>query len=205
MSIRPYTPKSFFRAVSGELLEQYFDRKGVLREVPFSELTRMKIDPLFDAWLALPTEQREEMEADFRDIHVLASRRGFDAIVDKAAWSGHNRPEDDDLRQRLAEMASPHDRAIWTFLNRPEYWKGASRYNATDSIATSFWVERKNMPVVDARVDDASIEKLGKAVGEYFHVIQGRGRHCTVDALRRRNLDYYFCSPEDYSQATRMD
>jgi len=198
---RPYAPKSFFRAVPGKLLEQYFRERDVLEDVPFPELTQRNIEPLFNSWLALPNEKREELEADFRDIHALASVRGFDAIVDEARWPGHNRSEDHDIRQQLAEMASPHDRAMWTFLNRPEYWKGALRFSAADLISTTFWVERKNIPMVDARVDKASIEQLGKALGQYFYVIQGRGQNCAVDPLRRRNIDYYFCFPEDYSQA----
>ena len=64
---RQYNPRRFFRQAPNNLLEQYFKEKGVLAEIKFKELTETKIDPIYDAWLALPEKKRNDIEKDFRE------------------------------------------------------------------------------------------------------------------------------------------
>lgn len=43
-------------------------------------------DELFEAWLALPEEQRHGMDAQFREIFDMSCEKGFRAILDEARW-----------------------------------------------------------------------------------------------------------------------
>ena len=41
---------------------------------------------------------------------------------------------------------------------------------------------------------------MAASIRDYFHRMEGRGKNCKVETLRRGELDYFFAYPEDYSQ-----
>ena len=64
-----------------------------------------KPDALFNAWIALPDSQRNEMDAEFRDIFELSCEKGFRAIIDEANWhlinNTNGRNEDMETCERI--------------------------------------------------------------------------------------------------------
>jgi hypothetical protein len=193
---RHYSPKSFFRHAPNAMLLRYFNEKGVLSEHDFSEITETKIEPIYQAWLALPDSQRGDMERDFRDIDALACEGGVKAVLDEAEWHSEN------LAEILGAHEGFHEKAFWVFLERPKYWPAASAFCRADSISHSQWNECRTINHSSARVDDASIRALEKVLSYYFHNKEGRGKNCTVEPYRRGKLDYYFAYPEDYAHAS---
>ncbi len=193
---RQYQPRKFFRQSPNSLLEQYFKIKGVLAEVNFEELTEAKIEPVYAAWLALPEKENRDIEKDFREIDSMATEGGTKAIIDEAGSHG------EELGPVLSELDSFHDRAFWTFLNRPDYWKGAVQFHYADNIPSSHWRKRKNIPKNLALVEPEDIGRLEQAISNYFHHKEGRGKNCRVECYQRNNLDYFFAYPEDYAQAS---
>jgi hypothetical protein len=201
---RPYLLTRFLRQAPNRSLKQYFTELGLLGTIDFGVKER-DIDAIREAIIALPESNRQQIEADFRDIDALASERGFRAMIDEAAWHVRNNPQqhghDHDLTQRLANADGEHERAMWVFLNRRSYWHGAMRFFEADIVAPSYWQKRKNLPKVDPRVDPAVINNFAQALGRYFHVMHGRGVNCHVEPLRRNELHYFFCFGQDYAQA----
>ena len=51
-----------------------------------------KPDELFGAWLTLPDDQRNTMEAEFRKIFEMSCEKGFLAIIDEARWQLRETP-----------------------------------------------------------------------------------------------------------------
>ena len=181
-------------------MERYFRTHNALTDIAFQQLKETETGPIFDAWMALDEDERDRMEADFRDIHTLACPGGTTAILDEARW--WDKPEDANLAERLSNMKNHHERALWVFLERPGYWHGGLLFLHADTIATSFWRKRKNLPRAAAHVRDDNIEKLARMIGNYFHLMQGRGKNCKVEPYRRNGLDYFFAFPEDFAQAS---
>lgn len=142
---RQYQPKRFFRDIPNKLLEEYCRQKDVLQDVEFSQLTETQVEPIYESWLRLAPEQVKELERDFREIDFLANEGGVKAILDEARWHG------EELGEQLAEMGSFHEKAFWTFLNRPDYWTGAVLFHHADTIAQSYWRKRKNVPKAPVR------------------------------------------------------
>jgi len=192
---RQYQPRRFFRNEPNRLLEQYFARRGVLADVDFGQLGETQVEPIYEAWLNLPEEARNEMEQDFQEIDELATEAGSKAILDEARWHG------EDLAEQFAALNGFHEHAFWTFLEHPKYWPGAVAFHRADMVPASYWRKRKNLPCKTANVDEASIRQLEKNLGHYFHTMQARGQNCKVDCYRRNDLDYFFAYPEDYAQA----
>jgi hypothetical protein len=100
--------------------------------------------------------------------------------------------------EKLAALSNHFERAMVTFLDHSEFWNGASHFHHADTLA--YWRKRKNLSKASAHVDGASLRQLAILMSTYFHQADGRGKHCTVEALRRGELDYFFAYPEDYSK-----
>jgi hypothetical protein len=194
-----YSAKSFFRQMPNALLARYFNERGVLGDINFSAMKEGKPDELFKAWLALPDNQRNKMDAEFRDIYEISCEKGFRAIIDEAEWQMQEAP--DDLKafvEKLSALSNHYERAMITFLDFNNFWRGATRFYHADTLP--YWRKRKNLPQRKAAVDEATLRQLAAAIRYYFHHTEGRGNNCVVEPFRRGNLDYFFAYPEDYSQ-----
>ena len=200
---RPFELKRFLRQTPQYLLEQYFAGRELTLKIDFGSRETSIVELLAAAVRELGDLELQKVDADFRDIDVIASERGYRAMMDEADWHIRNNPakwgHDHDLRQRLAIMENDHERAMWVFVNRPPYWRGTLRFFQADNLGPSFWQKRKNLPKVDAKVDDTPA--LGEALGQYFNVVHGRGRRCEAEPLRRGDLDYFYCFGEGFSEA----
>jgi hypothetical protein len=181
------------------LLARYFQARGLFGDLDFSAMKETQPDELFAAWLYLPDGQRNEMDAEFRDIFELSCEKGFRAIIDEAEW---HLMTDPDARtgfvENLAALSNHYERAMVTFLDHNQLWKGATRFYHADTLP--YWRKRKNMPHRPAVVDDASVRELASLICNYFHHSEGRGNNCVVEPFRRGELDYFFAYPEDYSE-----
>ncbi|PSH02862.1 MAG: hypothetical protein CXZ00_15180 [Acidobacteria bacterium] len=196
---RHYSTKDFFRQMPNALLARYFQAREALGELDFAAMKEAQPDPLFAAWLELPDIQRNAMDAEFRDIFEMSCEKGFRAILDEAAWHLEAEPQaHTEFVEKLAALASHHERAMTVFLDHDEFWKGAALFYHADALP--YWRKRKNLPRQPAAVHEDSRRELANLIRGYFHHTEGRGKNCVVEAFRRGELDYFFAYPEDYSQ-----
>jgi hypothetical protein len=196
---RHYSAKDFFRQMPKALLARYFQGRGLFVEVDFAAMKEGKPDELFAAWLALLDGQRNEMDAEFRDIFEMSCEKGVKAIIDEASWHLRENPTDkEDFVEKLSGLNNHYERAMVTFLDHNIFWKGATLFYHADTLP--YWRKRKNLPHRPSAVDDASILDLANLIRNYFHHTEGRGKNCVVEPFRRGELDYFFAYPEDYSK-----
>ncbi|MBF0453921.1 MAG: hypothetical protein HQL72_03765 [Magnetococcales bacterium] len=191
-----YSTQSFFRKAPNALLQRYFSKEGVLTDFEFDKLKEGNPKPLFDAWLELPVEKRNTMDGAFQDIFRLSCEKGFNAIKDEAKW--HLEEGFEEFILKMSGLKNHCERAFITFLDHSGYWPGALMFYHADTLSS--WRKRKNIPKVAAKCDDANLWDLARQIKEYFNSTEGRGRNCVVEALRRKDKDYFFAYPEDYSQ-----
>ena len=196
---RHYSTKDFFRQIPNRLLASYFHARGKFTELDFSAMKEAQPDELFRAWLDLPSGQRSELDAEFREVFELSCEKGFRAIIDEAEW--HYRLDDvarSAFVEKLAKLSNHYERAMLTFLEHKGFWKGANLFYHADTLP--YWRKRKNLPHVPAAVDEASLRELADLMRTYFHSTEGRGNNCVIEPFRRGELDYFFSYPEDFSQ-----
>lgn len=193
-----YQHRQFFRRVPNALLKQYFETRKVELNLDFGNLTETQVEPIFEAFTALPEAQQAEMEVDFQDIFALATDGGIEALRNEAAFYG-----DEAFPEALADIDGHHARAMWAFLHKPEYWKGASSLLHADTVAGRFWKKRNDLPKVPPHVDEEDIDQLAGAISHYFYKTEGRGRNCKVEPYRKveSGKEYFFAYPEDYGQS----
>ena len=198
---RHYSTRDFFRQMPNALLARYFAGRGVFGELDFAAMPETKPDALFGAWLHLSDGQRSAMDAEFADIFEMGCEKGFRAILDEAQFHFNQAADPDGSTafvEKLSALASHHERAMVTFLDHPEFWKGATRFYHADTL--SYWRKRKKLGHQAAAVDAASVDQLVTAMRTYFHHTEGRGKNCVVEPFRRGERDYFFAYPEDFSQ-----
>lgn len=195
---RHYSTRDFFRQMPNTLLARFFHARRLFGDLDFAAMNETKPDQLFNAWLNLPGAQRNEMDAEFREIFELSCEKGFRAIIDEAEWHLTDPAARTAFVEKLAALSNHYERAMLTFLDHNPYWKGANLFYHADSLP--YWRKRKNLPHVGAAVDDASLRELAGLIRNYFHHTEGRGNNCVVEPYRRGERDYFFAYPEDYSQ-----
>lgn len=197
---RHYSTKDFFRQMSNALLARYFQGRGLFSELDFVTLKETKPDELFAAWLELSDDQRNAMDAEFRDVFEMSCEKGFKAILDEAPWHLQRGSQDDltPFVEMLSALPNHYERAMITFLDHSAFWKGATRFYHADTL--QYWRKRKNLSHKPAAVDESSLKQLADLIRNYFHHTEGRGKNCVVEPFRRGELDYFFAYPEDYSQ-----
>ena len=134
---RQYSTKDFFRQMPNALLARYFQARGLFGDLDFSAMKETQPDELFAAWLYLPDGQRNEMDAEFRDVFELSCEKGFRAIIDEAGWYLTTDPAArTGFVENLAALSNHYERAMVTFLDHNQFWKGATRfYHAVTSPA----------------------------------------------------------------------
>jgi len=196
---RQYSTRNFLRQMPNALLARYFQGRGLFGNIDFAAMKEGKPDKLFAAWLALPDGQRNEMDAEFRDIFEMSCEKGFRAIIDETSWQ--MREDIDALTsfvEMLSDLSNHYERAMITFLDHNPFWRVATRFYHADTLP--YWRKRKNLAHRMAAVDEDSLQQLAALIRHYFHHTEGRGKNCVVEPFRRGDLDYYFAYPEDYSQ-----
>ena len=199
MAARHCTIRDFFRQLPNGLLARYFEGRGLFGELDFSAMKETRPDELFAAWLELPDEQRKPMEALFREIFDMSREKGFQAIIDEARWQLRETPKEITLFiEKLSALPNHYHRAMVTFMEYPDFWRGATRFYHADTL--SWWRKRKHLGHKPAAVDEASIGQLANLIRTYFHRSEGRGNNCVVEPFRRNELDYFFAYPEDHSR-----
>ena len=196
---RHYSTRSFLRQMPNALLARYFQGRRLFDNIDFAAMKEGKPDELFAAWLSLPDDQRNEMDAEFKDIFELSCEKGFRAIIDEASWQIREDPNAlASFVEMLSALSNHYERAMIAFLDHNPFWRGATRFYHADTL--SYWRKRKNLQHQIAAVDEDSLQQLAALIRQYFHHTEGRGKNCVVEPFRRGELDYYFAYPEDYSQ-----
>lgn len=160
---RHYSTKDFFRQMPNALLARYFQARGLFVDLDFEAMKEGNPHQLFEAWIALPEEQRNPMDAEFRSIFGMRCEKGFRAIIDEAHWKMRKAPEAlTQFIETLSAFPNHSHRAMVAFLDHFECWKGTTLFYHADTLP--YWRKRKNMGYSVAAVDKASINQLAISI-----------------------------------------
>lgn len=160
-----YSIKGFLRNTPNALLARCFAARGVLQDFDFKAIKETRIDPLFEAWMTLPEVQRAKLETELRAISDMSNEKGVLAIIDEAAFYLAEDGAYETFVAMLMALPGHHERAMTTFLDYPNLWKGATWLYHADTL--SHWRKRKNLPKVKAATEPADTEALSAAIKSY--------------------------------------
>lgn len=72
---RHYSIHAFFRQMPNALLASCFAARGVLANFDFTTMKETRIEALFDAWTALPHQDKARMEGELREVWDMSCAR----------------------------------------------------------------------------------------------------------------------------------
>ncbi|HUW09468.1 MAG TPA: hypothetical protein VM537_07030 [Anaerolineae bacterium] len=188
-----YSPRMFLRQAPNALLGAYFARHGQLSDLPWETLKETDVDPIYEAWQALPKEERDQAELDFQVIDDMASAEGVMAIIEEGHFHG------EDLRAELETHEGFHQKAFWTFLERSRIFEVASLLDQVDRMNRRYLLRRKDMPRDDPDLSLQARAELELSLSALYDKRQGRGRRCRMEPyLRAGRYHYIFAYLDDY-------
>ncbi len=195
--VSQYSPKQFFRKISNRYLTAYFAAKTIAVDFDLHALADHNVNVIFNFFIGLDEEVRRDVEADFQSINALASEGGIIALIDEAKEHGNS-----EFVESITEIAGLHNKSMWAYLNNPDYWQAASLYFQADSVAPAAWRKLKHLPPATTPVCDINIQMLSKAIGDHFHLNEGRGKHCKIEHYKSADLEYFCAFPEDFAKSS---
>ena len=180
--------RSFFREVPNDLLARYYEDRGVLGDFEFAELEEAQLDELFAAWLELSEEDRQAMEAEFREILEMSSEHGAAAILDEARWQWRDDPDKlTAFTESFSALPGHYDRAMAACLDHPECRRGPRALAVrsprdTEFPETHFFYCRRQLRALGRHAE----ERCKTADGQGSPVLWPCWRSlCTASGFRR--------------------
>ena len=191
---RNYSPKTFLRQTPNHILNEYFHRKNLLKDIDFDKLGETEIDTIAEALDELSDKQRNDIEAEFRQINEMAWEKGILVLIEEAGSVFHNI----DLLPFFEPMKNHYEKAFWVFLNHQKVFEIACDLGYMDRVGS--WKERNVGAGLAPAVKEKDKQKLADSVSEFYKK-QGRGQRCHVDNYLRQQPERhcYFVYPEDYA------
>ncbi|MGE4348684.1 MAG: hypothetical protein AB7D28_02830 [Candidatus Berkiella sp.] len=190
-----YSNRHFFRKTPNWYLAKYFEDKGIQLGIKVYELQENDDEALQNALNQLQPDQIASIEAEFQDVNALACEGGIIALVDEASF--HN---DQGFIKEIAAIDGMHAKAMYAFLNKPQYWRGAAMFLHADNVSPSYWKKRNDFLNLPPHLENDDTDAFAEAISEYFSGKEGRGKNCIVESYRRNQKEYLFAHPEDFGQ-----
>ena len=189
-----FAPQHFLQLVSKSLLRRYFGDKKLLAEFDWDSLSE-SVEPLYDAWLRLPSKERHACWVDFETAFGLSSRRGIQTILDSTGSSAE--------RERVLETmgkGTVADKVFRVLLDHPDVFAVAGRFAWADGLKRH-WQPRQDLPAADPQIDEASLADLKTSVAARYRKLDGRGEYSTVRAHWRGEALYVMIYISDHPEA----
>lgn len=196
-----YTPRSFLRNVPAEFLRRYFKTQKVLTDFDWARFDETNIEPLFEAWEALPEPARRQIESHFRQVDDLATEMGVAALAHEVKYAGGQEAAD-----ALSAIDGFHAKGLWVLCRDLEedptgdIFECATLLNRADKLNGKYWKRRIGLSKKRPDIAPKTREELGKAISAYYRREEGRGVRCKVELLLRDgHVHYFFAYPEDFA------
>jgi len=162
-------------------------------DFPWETFEETDVDPIYDAWQALPKEARDQAELDFQLIDDMASAEGVMAVIEEGHFHG------EDLRVEFETHDGFHAKAFWTFLERSRIFEVASLLDQVDNMNRRYLLRRKDMPKDDPDLSPQARAAFEAGLSALYDERQGRGRRCRMEPyLRAGRYHYIFAYLDDY-------
>ena len=115
-----YSPKHFLRQVPKPLLKTFFDRRGELQDIQWSEAggggRRSNLRSLAGPARGKP----EYVERWFRAVAELATPEGLQTLIEEGQFHGV------DLTVCLGQLKGVHEKVFWVYLNHEDLLLGGA-------------------------------------------------------------------------------
>jgi hypothetical protein len=189
-----YSPKLFLQQIPKELLREFFTRRAELGDLDWDGQEDADVDPILNAWHALPLPQQADVERWFRAISALSTKEGLRTVIEECQF------HEVGLTDSFPQLQGIHEKVFWVYLQNHKVIISAGRLNRADHLHARYWRRRNDLPATQPDITRATRALLETELSKYFKKHQDRGAYCTVQVyLRREKIHYFFVYPSDYA------
>lgn len=190
-----YNPHDFLRRINKPLLGQLLAKQNLLKDQPWDTMPSRDDQPVLKAWDLISEQDKERQERIFRKIWHLGRTNGISIAIDEAQTQNLNIAED---LERVPGLLS---KAMWIYLNHPSLFDRASEFLIFEAWGRRSRWKRNDLPLqTEPHLDVIATEALRSQVSAFYKRTEGCSKHCTIHALRRGEMFYWFLYPEDHSE-----
>jgi len=222
---RQYSPRTFLRQTPKMILIEYFQKKGLLREVidacvppeageappsaeqqppqppdlptqaQFDKFNKLTRTKCIDALAQAIENLSETKRAKIEVDFELVNEMAYDRGVEAILEEAAFRKMD--WAGKFAKLSNHYERAFRAFLDEPDLFYVAGHFEDMDRVGS--WQRRTIGKGLAPKVEKADLDALAAAISELYKR-QGRGRFCAVDNYLRQAPERhcYFVYPEDH-------
>ncbi|MBE0657141.1 MAG: hypothetical protein IH602_05595 [Bryobacteraceae bacterium] len=185
-----YNPKNFLRIASPDLLQTYFEQRGLLASYNWESCDA---ESLFALLSEIPPDVRQAVSVDFQNVFVLACKKGIATLIDAGRAQGV------DLAAVEKGRASI-DKVLRVLIDHPAVFQLACSFVWADGLQR-YWYRRRDFPPPLSGLKEPSIAALQSALSAYYSTNEGRGEFCQVEVHERNGVDYVMVYLADYPSA----
>ena len=194
---RIYSLDKFLRDAPNLLLKRLFDQHAALGDIQFEKLKKTQIEPILEGYLKLSEETRKKFDITFKAIFNLSCKKGRKTINDAAILLFAKDPQQYAEFIALMNKQDGHYHcAILTYLDYQDVWLKTVKLYKVDVL--TYWKKRQGMGNNYAAMDQESISKFRKMIGEYFYVSGHRGPECEIETFQRGEWTYFCAHVKNY-------
>ena len=183
-----FEPRAMLKHSSIPLLRQFFEKRGVLADLPWDEIKEKRLaDLIYRAWQSLPDAERRTIQAIFQEVWDLADERGVQVFSDELKAIAPQRVWE------FVACQSRLNRVLWFYINFPELFEKAALFVRADWLSSSRYAVRRNsLPKKSITVTPEIRGALAAALQNYYWPNEMRGRHCRIEHYTRSDGNEYF-------------
>ena len=190
---RQFSIPTVLRMTPNSMLKVFFENMHDAElGIPWEGLGEREVGPILQAISQLALNEQDHIELALHSVFNLACDEGINAMIEAALRAGEA-----NFALAMPQDVGPYNKAMWTFLNRPEVFETAGRIHHVDGL--SWWRKRSDLPKHEGPLPVEMVSALASEIEQLLALEQGRGRKCTIEPLRRADgTECFFCNPDDH-------
>lgn len=182
------------------LLRRLFADQEEMASIDWETLKRHDVEPIADAWEAMPDARRRHFQVILQDVNELSDPRGQKVLIEELEWQT---PE---KMPAFQACTSPADKALWTYFESRHAFDSASIFARAEAMRGGQYSNRWNsLPADPITVTEAMKAALQNEVRDYYWKKELRGQVCRVHHYARAGgAEFFFAYLPDWPDKLLM-
>lgn len=195
---RVFSIPTALRVLPNDLLRRFFAKLDHADlDVNWDALGKHDPKPIMKAILGLEQAQFDRIEAALHTLFNLACDTGIAAIRESGELTDGPPP-----LAEIPEGATTYHQAVAAWIANPDAITRAVRIHQVENL--TWWRKRKDLPRRAPDLSEERLEQFRKDLSDLLLTAEGRGRHCSVEQMTRKGIEYVFAHPDDFAQSATV-
>lgn len=176
------------------LLQRLFADQEEMASVDWDGLKKHEIDPIAEAWEAMPDARRRHFQVILQDVNELSDPRGQKVLIEELEWQS---PE---KMPAFQDCVSPADKALWAYFESRHAFDSAAIFARAEAMRGGQYSNRWNcLPTDPLTVTEVMTNALQNEVRDYYWKKELRGQVCRVHHYSRAGgAEFFFAYLPDW-------